>query len=76
MTPASDPQDTTPPESLSSYSPRGWHTDRIPADNFLKVVTPNRRLRSPSMTSTAFLSRSSSGSAYGAQRSISQKSDT
>lgn len=76
MTPSNDPHDMTPPESLSSYSPRGWHTDKIPADNFLKVVTPTRRLRSPSMTSTAFLSRSNSGSAYGTQRSISQKSDT
>lgn len=76
MTPSHDPQDTTPPESQSNYSLRGWPTDRIPSDNFLKVVTPTRRLRSPSMTSTAFLSRSSSGSAYGTQRSISQKSDT
>ncbi|KAG2351999.1 WD40-repeat-containing domain protein [Suillus spraguei] len=75
MTPSHDPQDTTPPESQSNYSPRGWPKDRIPSDNFLKVVTPTRRLRSPSMTSTAFLSRSSSGSAYGTQ-SISQKSDT
>lgn len=75
MTPSHDPQDTTPPESQSNYSPRGWPKDRIPSDNFLKVVAPTRRLRSPSMTSTAFLSRSSSGSAYGTQ-SISQKSDT
>ncbi|KAG2032146.1 WD40-repeat-containing domain protein [Suillus americanus] len=76
VTPFHDPHDMTPPESLSSYSPRGWPTDRIPANSFLKVVTPTRRLRSPSMTSTAFLSRSNSGSAYGTQRSISQKSDT
>ncbi|KAG1767907.1 hypothetical protein EDD22DRAFT_873622 [Suillus occidentalis] len=76
MTPSHDPHDMTPPESQASYSPRGWPTDRIPADNFLKVVTPTRRLRSPSMASTAFLSRSSSESAYGTQRSMSQKSET
>lgn len=76
MTPIHDPQDVTPPESHYSYSPRGWHTERIPPDSFLKVVTPTRRLRSPSMTSTAFLSRSSSESAYGMQRSMSGKSDT
>jgi WD40 repeat protein len=57
MTLSPDPQDTTPTESLSSHSPRGWHTDRIPADNFLKVITPTRRLRSLSMTSTAFPSK-------------------
>lgn len=77
MSPSCDGHDmTSGSESpLSSYSPRGWSTDKIPADHFLKVVVPPRRRRSPSMVSTAFRSRSSSESTCMTQGSTNRKSD-
>jgi len=69
ITPSSDGYDIISSESpLSSYSPRGWPADRIPADRFLKVMVPPQRRRSPSMVSTAFLSRSSSESMFTQQQ--------
>lgn len=62
LTPSSDGHEmmSTCESPQSNYSPRGWPTDRISSDHFLKVVAPPRRRRCPSMVSTAITSRSSS----------------
>ncbi|KAG1735358.1 WD40-repeat-containing domain protein, partial [Suillus paluster] len=65
-------QDMSSSESLSSYYPRGWPADKVPADHFLKVVPLARRRRSSSI---AFVSRTSSESACWTQESMSRKSD-